>query len=276
MKRAVYRAVHAWRPPHIVESRCSGIRLRCSSQSRISEDIFANAFEHKERILLDRILVPGLTVLDIGANLGFYTCLFARKVGPAGRVIAFEPTPATFSLLEQNVRINGLDEIVEVRQCALSDAEGTASMNVFPAGSDVYNSLGVDYSLGHERPVGVIEVPTTSLENCLRGETFPNGCFIKIDVEGFEYQVIKGGAESLRHLDNASMVVEMYEPAARQCGSSTLDTLALLESCGFAAYWMTPRSLAPLDSHARADLKNGTLPPDVFFFKPQSRPPWLA
>lgn len=272
----MYRAVHAWRPPHIVESRCSGVRFRYSSQSHIGEAIYANAFEREERSLLDRILSPGLTILDVGANLGFYTCLFARKVGPTGRVIAFEPTPSTFELLEQNVRLNGLHDIVECRSCGLSDKEGIARMNLFSEGKDVYNSFRVDDACDKDSLPCVIDVTTTTLDQCLETLDAKKGCFIKIDVEGFEHQVIMGGRNQLQRLDNLSLMIELYEPLARRCGSSTLQTVEVLESCGFKAYWMNGHgTLAPVDARARGDLEKAKLPPDVFFFKPATRPHWI-
>ncbi len=275
-KRALYRAVHAWRSPHMVESRCSGVRLRYSSRSRIGEEIFANAFERAERQLLDRILSPGMTILDIGANLGFYTCLFAQRVGPTGRVIAFEPTPSTFESLQSNVRLNGYQELIECHCCALSNTEGTASMNTFPESAGVYNSLGVTCPIDGSQPQDVIEVSTTTLDQFYRGQDFQNGVFVKIDVEGFEHQVIEGGANLLESEDNVAMMVELYEPASQQCGSSALDTLALLESYGFEAYSMTATAtLSRFDATARRELTAGRLAPDVFFFKPAMRPDWI-
>lgn len=251
--------------------------MRYSSRNRLGEEIYANAFERQERTFLDQLIAPGLTVLDVGANLGFYTCLFASKVGPSGRVIAFEPTPSTFQALEQNVRINGFGDVVACRCCALSNTEGVAPMNTFPEGGDVYNSFGATCALDGGRPQSVIQVPTTTLDAALESEDLRNGCFLKIDVEGFEHQVLLGGQRRLRREPKLALMVELYEPAARQCGSSTLATLDLLEGCGFEAYRMTAAiGLARLQASDRIELAEGRLPPDVFFFKNATRPSWLA
>lgn len=274
-KRAYYRAVHAWRSPHIVEAQCGEIRLQFSSENRIGEDIFANAFERAERRLLKKILRPGQKVLDVGANIGFYTCMFAQSVGPSGRVIAFEPTPSTFTALQRNVRLNGFQDRVECHCCALSDTTGTASMNTFPEGGDVYNSLGTVQSLGGSKRTEVIDVDTVTLDRSVEEMDFPNGVFIKIDVEGFEQQVIRGGANFLKTESRLAMMVELYEPLSQQCGASTLQTLDLLESYGFEAYCMTPEaSLGRFDVETRQKLADGLLPPDVFFFKTATRPSW--
>lgn len=276
-KRFLYRAVHAWRSPHIVESRCSGVRIRYSSQNRIGEDLYANAFERAERGLLDDVVQVGSTIMDIGANLGFYTCLFAKKVGPGGRVIAFEPTPQTFETLQTNVALNGFNDRIERYCCALSNETGMASMNTFSESSGgVYNSLGVKTPMDGSQPTAVIQVQTNTLDNLFSDTEFPIGLFLKIDVEGFEYQVLSGGAKLLKQTSNVGMMVELYEPTANQCGSSTLDTLDLLDSFGFSAFYMTNRkTLTPFDPSGRKRLSDGSLPPDVFFFKPEARPSWV-
>jgi FkbM family methyltransferase len=252
------------------------VRLRYSSQSRISEELFSNAFERAERELLDRILRPGLTILDIGANLGFYSCLFAQRVGPTGRVMSFEPTPSTFDALQSNVRLNGYEDVIECHRCALSNVTGSASMNTFAESAGVYNSLGVTCAMDGSHPKEVIEVPTATLDQLCSPPDFPNGIFIKIDVEGFEHQVIEGGAKLLKDEQDVGLMVELYEPASQQCGSSTLDTVAYLESLGFEAFRMTDTAgLSRFDSAARRELAAGRLPPDVFFFKPAMRPRWV-
>ncbi len=276
LKRATYRVAHAWRQPHTIESNCSGVRLRYSSRNRIAEEIFANAFERAERQLLDRILYPGMTVVDIGANLGLYSCLFAQRVGPTGQVIAFEPTPSTFAALQKNIAINGYQNIVQLRQCALSDHSGTASMNTFAEGNDVYNSFGVTSTVGGSKAQGMIAVPTTTLDESLRIDDVRTGAFIKIDVEGFEYQVIRGGASLLNKATDLIMMIELNEPASKQCGSSTVNTLDLMQSFGFDAYYMSDVcGLTQFKQKNRSDLIEGRLPQDVFFFKPSMRPNWL-
>src|SRR5262249_15912979 len=84
-------------------------------------------YEPFETELLLGHLNPGDVVLDLGANLGYYTLLFARRVGPTGKVFAFEPDPDNFALLEENVARNGYDNMVLARKAA-SDKSGTAQL----------------------------------------------------------------------------------------------------------------------------------------------------
>lgn len=235
-KRLIYRTLHAHRPAHPVTARYCGLRLRFDSSSRIGEAIYANAFERHQRLILDQILTPGITVVDVGANIGFYTCLFARKVGPQGRVIAVEPTPASFVTLQENVARNGCQQRVECHQCALSDREGHAALNVYDKGQDVYNTLGSFNALAAGSPVATVDVPTARLDRLLENKSLDNGCFIKIDVEGFEYQVLSGAVDHLRSLPKVALMVELNDRAATACGSSTAATMDLLKDCGFHPY----------------------------------------
>jgi FkbM family methyltransferase len=266
-KRAWYRSVHASRGPHMVQARCCGVKFRFSSRSQIAEEIFANAFERVQRNLLDRLLTPGQTAIDIGANVGFYTCLLASRVGPRGRVVAFEPTPSTFELLRQNVELNAFESLVACRRQALSDRRGTALLQVYPEGEDVFNSLGPTTTFSSHGPVGTVEVPTIVLDEVLAEVSNDQGCFIKIDVEGFQHQVLLGGRRRLSEMTNVSLMVELHEVTSQQAGHSTRQTLELLDECGFAAYRMTAKGLQPFDRRIDMALLHGKHSHDVLFLK---------
>ena len=84
-----------------------------------------------ETALYARCIRAGDTIVDVGANIGYFTLLFARSAGPAGRVFAFEPEPDNFRLLETNVERNGYRNVTAVRQ-AVSGAPGSAPLGLAP------------------------------------------------------------------------------------------------------------------------------------------------
>ena len=212
-------------------------------------------------------------MIDVGANIGFYTCLFARRVGPRGRVIAVEPTPASFAALQENVAKNKCQETVECHACALSDRAGQAELSVYAEGQDVYNTLGSFNALAAGRPVATVQVPTTTLDQLLDGKPVENGCFIKIDVEGFEYQVLRGAVDHLRRLPKVALMVELNDRAAATCGSSTAASMELLEQCGFHAFQAgVGGSVEPLVVDRQSAIGSAHWSRDVFFFKPQWQP----
>ena len=154
---------------------------------------------------------PGDVVMDVGAHVGFFTLRAAKMVGEEGLVVAVEPEPHNFSLLVKNIRLNGLGNVVAVR-CALSDREGIAELHI--CGS---------YSVCHTmRPelfdhdyVGTLEVPTTTMDSLVRGLGLDRLDFIKMDVEGAELLVLRGGLETLRRFGPELAIAAYHDDELR-------------------------------------------------------------
>lgn len=131
-----------------------------------------------------RLVTPGMTVVDVGANYGYYTLLFADAVGPGGRVIAVEPVPDTAAALTENITLNGFAGRCELVAKALGACpEGTARMHV-PFG-EPKNAAVVPVDRE-----GGIEVATTSLDAI--GERLQRCDLVKIDAEGAEVDIVDG------------------------------------------------------------------------------------
>ncbi|MEN1678154.1 MAG: FkbM family methyltransferase [Planctomycetota bacterium] len=264
-KRLLYRAWHLPRAVHSVTSSCCGLRFRFPSNSHIGEELYANAFERLQREALCHLVKPGTTVIDVGANLGFYTCLLADWVGPEGRVIAAEPTPRVYEQMVSNVALNGLADRVTPIQAALAEAPGTATMNVYPPGAEVYNTIGKPHAFVSQLEPEAVEVPTTTLDALLYESPADADCFIKIDVEGFQHSVLLGGAERLKAMPNVTLMVEISDEFTEQSGVSPRETFALMRSLGYSA-------LAPLEGGRLSPVTPDGEPPerfsgDAFFVK---------
>src|SRR5206468_8336208 len=129
---------------------------------------------------------PGMTVLDVGAHVGFFALGAALRAGPEGRVFAFEPAPDTISLLERHVALNGWQDRVEVVRAVASDTEGTATFYVH--GDTMSAALARENvemlnPQELEAPAVEIEVPSVTLDGFCRSRGLrPDR--LKIDVEG--------------------------------------------------------------------------------------------
>lgn len=134
-----------------------------------------------ERRLLRRLLRPGWSVADVGANIGYYALLFAEAVGPAGRIACFEPEPDNLVELRRNVEDNRLPR-TDVFPVAVGASAGTVSLR-----AGINGSVTADGS-------GEIQVPLRSLDELLADRRVD---FIKIDVEGYEGHVLDGAARLL-------------------------------------------------------------------------------
>lgn len=147
--------------------------------------------EPEHRFIVERYLKKGMCVLDIGGNIGYYTLMAARIVGPSGKVYSVEPHPDNCRILNKSVVENGFESIVEVEELAISDQDGTRDFNV--AGSSNLHSFH-DHSLdpGLKDTDNItdesIPVKTVELETYLENRRQPD--LLRMDVEGHEVTIL--------------------------------------------------------------------------------------
>lgn len=145
--------------------------------------------DRRERALLRRLIRPGMTVVDIGANIGIYTRFFSELAAASGRVHAFEPAPSNYKRLQENTEHFAN---VSLKQAAVGDRSGTIRLFV----SDELNVDHRTFDSGDGRKE--IDVPVVSLD-----EYFTAGHrvdLIKIDVQGYELSVLQGAKRVLAEM----------------------------------------------------------------------------
>jgi FkbM family methyltransferase len=153
---------------------------------------------------LSRLLGPGMTAYDIGANVGFTAVLAARRVGPSGRVVCFEPLPENASQIAHNARLNGFS-FIDVHEIALARGDGESAF--FVSEASTWGRLA--QSGPAPKQSGVIRVPVRSLDSLSAGDAIPKPDFIKMDVEGGEADVLTGG-RALIAKARPTMVIELH------------------------------------------------------------------
>lgn len=137
-------------------------------------------------------VTPGMTVMDIGANLGYYTLLLGDAVGPSGHVIAIEPVPQTYELLKKSIELNGMGGRVRLVTAAAA-GPGTASVAMYVPENEPKNAAIV------ATPVtGTIQIPAVSVDGLTR--ELPRLDLVKIDAEGAETAIIDGMQETIERL----------------------------------------------------------------------------
>jgi FkbM family methyltransferase len=164
---------------------------------------------------LSAFLKPGMVFVDVGANIGEYTLRAARLVGPAGDVHAFEPSPASFTLLQANVAQNGYENVAAVR-AALGDSNGTVSLRIEEDPS--LNRLDL---VSETQPVPCITVDSFRLDSYWAPQNRRID-LIKLDVEGAELLVLRG-AERL-----PGMPVWFFEHSPENCACFGYDPSRIL------------------------------------------------
>jgi FkbM family methyltransferase len=218
-------------PTVVIKELEPGLRLFVDlSDVFIGHGILRGEYERAERALVARTARSGMTVLDVGAHIGYFTVLMARLVGATGRVHAFEPLDSVATLLERSIRENRFEDRVCLARVAVGDGSGTRQL-VFA--SRTLNSggaylAGPDGSVpaGHEER----DVPVVALDDYpLRRPV----AFIKVDVEGAEPLVFRG-AERLLREDRPVVLAEVHPgQLERVCGLTPADVVAEMEGRGY-------------------------------------------
>jgi len=213
-----------------------GIRLRLVNPLEYHQRVllFSESYEPETTRFLAAILRPGMVFMDVGANLGYYTLLAAKRVGPGGQVHAFEPAPAQFRHLSLNVGINSATNVA-LNNCAMADRDGEADLFLSDGWNQGTHSLGK--TLGQKRSC---RVRCTSLDHYVARAGITRLDVIKVDVEGAEFSVFRGGSETLASLQPRVLLFEACEEYAQSLGHSTGDVRRLLETCGYVIFRLDP------------------------------------
>lgn len=153
---------------------------------------------------LSRLLTPGMVCFDLGANVGFTAVLAAKCVGPAGRVLCFEPLPENAAQIKVNADLNGFAHL-RTYQVALGAADGEAEFQTSHA--PTWGRLTESGATPEQS--GVTRVTVRALDSMVASDQLPDPQFIKMDVEGAEADVLKGGRALLARAKPV-MVIELH------------------------------------------------------------------
>jgi len=171
----------------------------------------------------------GDIVIDIGANIGYYTLIFAKLVGPSGRVIAFEPEPKNFELLKKNVRVNGYKNVT-LEQKVVSNTNGKTKL--FLADNGIVGHKIYSYNDTSD----YIETESISLDDYIPDEIRNKINFVKIDVEGVEPRVISGMKSIIKQSKNLKIFTEFNRINIQEAELDPEKTLDYFYNQGFEIY----------------------------------------
>lgn len=211
--------------------RAGGQRYLLAPKGAVPLEMWAGRYfeKHELDFILD-ILEPGMTFVDVGANVGLFSIPAAMKVG-SGRVFAFEPSPSTYGLLVTNAQLNNLTNLHAVRS-ALGDYVGKAVLNVNVSGKDGLNTIGKPTHPQCE-VTRKETVPITTLDMFLRENGITHIKAMKIDVEGAEPLVLHGATGLLARLDAPLILFECGQLSAG-FGYHPVESVWLLQEFGYS------------------------------------------
>jgi len=185
------------------------------------------AYEREVAAYLAARVKPGQTCFDVGANIGAYVLQMSRWTAPDGRIVAFEPNPATLGVLRSPIAMNGLESRVTVVPKGAGARGGTAALYDTEAGSGL-SRIGAA-NPGIQVAVTPTEIALTSIdEYCGESGIVPD--WILIDVEGYEYEVLLGAEDTLRRHAPRVLVElhpHLWSAESREAGERLLRALGL-------------------------------------------------
>ncbi len=222
--------------PHEVELPEGTVVLN-SNDPAVSGAIAFGAFEPYESEIFRQSVKEGMIVVDIGANIGYYTVIAAKLTGESGSVIAFEPAPENYSVLQQTIKANNFKN-VSAHQLAVADRRGELSLNLYESNKGKH-SLVKDSSTAKGFSSSV-RVQTVSLDEFLREHNIDHVDLIKMDIEGAESIALLGMMETL---EKAKFLFLEFTPSAiRKAGHDPEKILLQILGFGFEIFAISERS----------------------------------
>jgi FkbM family methyltransferase len=207
--------------------------------------------------VLAKMLRKNDVVVDVGANIGYFTLLAASLVGPMGRVHAIECSPETLAVLENNVRKNLLRNVT-IHPVAAAKERGTLNLNV--------TAIGLSWLAPHanwptaEGRQTIVTVPAVPLDEIIQSPVH----FIKIDAEGLDLDVLKGMKRILSENHRISIIVEWAPPLLAEAGRDPLELPQWLQETGFRNIYVLDEQRGRKRSldECIGMVRNGKLPRD--------------
>jgi len=251
--RTIYHAVHAGRAVLGRTDQEIAVRDGVTYDLDLSQGIdfaifLGNIYERQTKAALRKLVSPGSLVLDIGANIGAHTLHLAQLVGPNGRVMAFEPTDFAFRKLGRNLELNpSLAARVEAYHCFLTGADGASVPNAIYSSWPLAKEAGLHAKhLGREMQTETAQA--RSLDSILGERADRKVQLVKLDVDGFECDVLRGATSMLR--DARPIFVMELAPYVLEERDASLDQLlSYFIPNGYVFY--DERTRKPLPSSAK-------------------------
>jgi len=197
-------------------------------------------YEVAEMRYVEGAVRPGMTVIDVGANIGMYALPLARLVGPSGHVHAFEPEDTNYERLSINLALNRFANVTLNKSAVFSETK-TLKLNLFPDEISSWHSLGMPempdpFNPGKMlKPTRVQEVPGVSLDDYCAKQGIGQVDFLKVDVEGAELEVLQGCRRLFAEDAVKRILFEVSLPQIQGMGHQKTEIFSLLESAGYTS-----------------------------------------
>jgi FkbM family methyltransferase len=199
----------------------------------VSGALMLGVYERDEIAFMQEAFRSGQVMLDIGANVGLYTALGGSIIGRTGRIFAFEPDPQSLEFLHKTVKANYLVNTTVVGAAA-SNKNGSANLYV------TKSNRGDNRLYPNDLSIGSLPIKTMKLDDYLEGQNIRQVDVIKIDVQGFEGQVVEGLLATLKRSFGVKILMEFWPQGLLAAGTEPIELLQRLEGLGLSINELLP------------------------------------
>lgn len=213
-----------------------GKRMVVPQGSPSTRNYMTGLYETDVTRLFTRVVKEGMSVVDVGANIGYYTLLASELVRGAGRVYAFEADPKIYGYLQRNVEANACLNVVAVER---------AIANTVSRGQFVRLELERGYLTASDPQAGLITVEMVTLDHYFEEHEWPCINLVKMDIEGGELAALEGMVELSARNPGLQLIMEYNLIALRRGDCSPDDLAAILRRLGFCYGYLIERGLKP-------------------------------
>jgi FkbM family methyltransferase len=184
-------------------------------------------FKDVTRVKLYSLIGKSNTIFDVGANIGETTLNFAKIIGETGTVHSFEPDPINHTFIERNINLNNFKNIL-LFPLGFGDVEGTFKIHTFNERNKGMNRIIIDT----DNTKSYREIKITTIDSYVKDKNIQKIDLIKIDVEGFEFNVLRGATKTLTEF-NPILFIELDNENLRDQKSNSKELITFLENKGY-------------------------------------------
>jgi FkbM family methyltransferase len=219
-----------------MSTELGGLSFECDLKDAIAREVcFTGRYEPQDTALIQSLLAPGMTFVDVGANWGYYTLLAAHLVGARGRVVSLEPDPRLFPILMKNIGYNRLDNATALQIAAADEA----SVLILSGYNEEDDNRGLSRLVEQaERGARSFQVQGQAIDAVLDEHGIGEVDLLKMDIEGAEELALRGMSRGLSAQRFRRILLELHPAMLAERGIRTEDVLNLMLKSGYEGWWL--------------------------------------
>ncbi|MDR1361960.1 MAG: FkbM family methyltransferase, partial [Holosporaceae bacterium] len=220
----------------VLMSWVNGMTLKIFPKNEVGRALFVSGiYDPNNLVIVDALLKKDDVFIDVGANMGYFSLLISQTLNENGHIYALEPSKRDFDRLAENIELNDLGDTISHYRYAVTDAKGSAELQIATEERNALNTLGSDFSVSGLEKICTETVPTISLDEFVAEEGISKVNVIKLDVEGSELKALMGARKTIQK-HKPTIMLGLNVAALKACGADIQKIESLLQELDYSMY----------------------------------------